>query len=68
MRDPAKLRRLARKCRERAHSSTDDAAIEQLHRWAVELADAADVAEWNEHDPGDTDMARALLSLDGERT
>jgi hypothetical protein len=68
MDDPAKLRRLAQKCRERAQSSTDLASIEQLRHWAVELADAADLAEWNEHDPGDPDMARALLSPEGEST
>lgn len=52
MHDPTKLRELAHKCRERAQSSANPASAEQLQRWAVELADAADRAEWNVNDPG----------------
>lgn len=44
MHDPAELRSLARKCRERAQS-TMNRAVEQLRRWASELADAADAIE-----------------------
>jgi hypothetical protein len=29
--------------------------------WAVELVDAADVAEWNANDPGNRDVTRTLL-------
>jgi hypothetical protein len=56
-RDPQEFRVLARRCRERAKSSIDPAAIEQLHHWAVELADAADEIERDAGEPrgmGDT--------------
>ena len=50
-RDPQELRVLARRCREREKSSIDLAAIEQLRRWAVELADTADEIERNAGEP-----------------
>ena len=50
-RDPQEFRVLARRCRERAKSSIDPAAIEQLRRWAVELADTADEIERNGDEP-----------------
>lgn len=68
MHDPTKLRELARKSRERAQSSTNPAAAQQLRRWAVELADAADELEWNAHDPGDPEIARLLFEVKGEIT
>jgi hypothetical protein len=61
MHAPDKLRDLARKSLERANLATDPAAVEQLRRWAIELADAADAAEWNVNDPGDPDIARMLF-------
>ena len=61
MHDPRTLRKLARRCRERAEASTDPELTEQFRRWAVELADAADVAEWNENDPGDREPARKVF-------
>jgi hypothetical protein len=45
MHDPHELRNLSRECRERAKSSIEPEVIEQLRRWAVELADAADEIE-----------------------
>jgi hypothetical protein len=68
MHDPTKLRELARRCRERAQSSANPAAAEQLRRWAVELADAADPAEWNAHDPGAPDITRLLFEVNSEST
>jgi hypothetical protein len=68
MYDPNTLRELARRCRERAKSSTDPVTIEQLRCWAAELADAADAVEWNANDPGDPDTARRLFAEKGERT
>jgi hypothetical protein len=67
MHDPAKLRELARRCRERAQSSVNPAAAHQLRHWAVELADTADEIEWSAHDPGASDIAR-LLRPKGEIT
>ncbi len=68
MHDPKKLRKLARKCRESAQSSTDPEAIEQLRCWAVELADAADLAEWNAVDPGDPEIIRMLFEGEDQST
>jgi hypothetical protein len=68
MHDPKTLRELARKCRERAQSSANPASAEQLRRWAVELADAADHAEWNVNDPGAPGIARLLFEVKGEIT
>lgn len=61
MHSPNELRDLARKCRERANSATDPAIVEQLCDWAVELTDAADVAEWNLNNPRDPDIVRTLF-------
>jgi len=43
-------------------------SAEQLRRWAVELADAADHAEWNVNDPGAPGIARLLFEVKGEIT
>jgi hypothetical protein len=66
MHDPERLRDLARKCREHAKSTVDPEAIEQLRRWAVELADEADKAEWNANHPGDPDIVRTLFEVEDE--
>jgi len=50
-RDPQELRILSGRCRDRAKSSTDREATEQLRRWADELADAADRIEGNAGEP-----------------
>ncbi len=59
-RDPHELRVLARRCRERAKSSINLAATEQLRRWAVELADAADEIERNAGEPREATVHRIL--------
>jgi hypothetical protein len=45
MRDPHEVRDLARECRERAKTAIEPDVIDQLCRWAVELADEADDIE-----------------------
>ena len=50
-RDPQELRILLGRCRERAKSSTDREATEQLRCWADELADAADEVERDAGEP-----------------
>jgi hypothetical protein len=67
MHDPERLRELAGKCRERAKSTEDPETIELLRRWAVELADEADKAEWNANDPGDPEIVRTLFEGEDER-
>ena len=66
MHDPTKLRKLARRCRERAQSLADPDTIDLLRCWAVELADAADIAEWNAVDPGDPEITRILFEGEDE--
>ena len=65
-RDPQELRELARRCRERAKFSIDAAAIEQLRRWAVELADAADESEREVCEPDDATAYNVLATAKGE--
>jgi hypothetical protein len=60
MRDPLELRELARRCQERTKSSLDPAAIEQLRRWAVELAYAADEIERNVGEPREATVHNIL--------
>ena len=65
--DPKVLRMLARRCRMHAQSSTEHATVDMLRCWAVELADAADEAEWNAHDPGDPKTARRCFRVEDPR-
>jgi hypothetical protein len=66
MHDRTRLRELARRCRKSAGSSTDPATVEQLRRWALELAEAADRAEWGAFDPGDPEITRTLFEIEDE--
>jgi len=59
-RDTQELRVLARRCRERAKFSIDLATIEQLRRWAVELADAADEVEREAGEPREATVHHIL--------
>lgn len=42
------------------------ATVEQLRRWALELAEAADRAEWGAFDPGDPEITRTLFEIEDE--
>jgi hypothetical protein len=46
MNDPNSLREQARRCRALSKTAVKPEVIEQLRVWAVELADEANVAEW----------------------
>jgi hypothetical protein len=56
MRDPQKLRNLARRCLELAKSSVEPEVIEQLRCWAIELADAADEVERGAREPSEASI------------
>ena len=65
MHDPREFRDLARKCRERAKCSMEPDVIEQLRRWATELADAADEIERGVPEPGSAIVTRLLGTAGG---
>jgi hypothetical protein len=58
MHDPKEFRDLARRCRERAKCSMEPDVIEQLRRWAIELADDADEIERDLPEPGSASVVR----------
>lgn len=45
MNDPQALRELSRRCQSVAKTSHNPTVIDQLNRWAIELAGAADEVE-----------------------
>jgi hypothetical protein len=64
MREPLKLRSLARKCRMMTDTSVSSSVNKQLWLWAAELAEMADEAERSSED-GPTDNLVVLKYWDG---
>jgi hypothetical protein len=64
MREPLKLRSLARKCRMMTDTSLSPSVNKQLWLWAAELAEMADEVERNSED-GPTENLVVLKHWDG---